>query len=247
MTQSSHNVKIDDHARARTNAKNLTAARKNFSFSAARARSHAWQLAVPRNHRAAPSLLPIGGEVVMPTFTTIVAAIDFSETSLAAARIAAEMAREAHGGVHLLHVVPNVFEAPWIVHSPAVAFTDLQRTMVDDAKQRLSTLAATEPFRSANAAYEVASGSAADAIVRYAVDHAADLIVMGTHGYGPVTRFLIGHVADRVVRYARCAVLTLPPEALRRPDADTLSGEMATAGASTSRIDPASGSGDEQC
>jgi nucleotide-binding universal stress UspA family protein len=184
----------------------------------------------------------------MPTFINIVAAIDFSETSLAAARTAANMARDADGRVHVLHVVPNVFEAPWIVHSPAVAYTNLQRKLIEEAGRQLADLVAKEPFRSAHATCEVASGSAPDAIVRYAVKHAADLIVMGAHGYGTPTRFLLGHVAERVIRSAPCAVLTLPHESLRRADTETAA-ELAGAGvaASPSRIDPASTKGDEQC
>jgi len=36
----------------------------------------------------------------------------------------------------------------------------------------------------------------------------ADLIVMGTHGRGGVAHLLMGSVAERVVRTARCPVLT---------------------------------------
>jgi K+-sensing histidine kinase KdpD len=50
-------------------------------------------------------------------------------------------------------------------------------------------------------------GSPADAISRYATEQRAHLIVMGTHGYGPVRRLLLGSVASR----ASCPVLTVPP------------------------------------
>ncbi len=51
--------------------------------------------------------------------------------------------------------------------------------------------------------------------MRYATERGADLIVLGTHGYGPVKRFLLGHVADRVIRHAHCPVLAFPHETLR--------------------------------
>lgn len=37
----------------------------------------------------------------------------------------------------------------------------------------------------------------------------------------PVKRFLLGHVADRVVRHGWCPVLTLPHETLRRTNTQT--------------------------
>jgi len=151
----------------------------------------------------------------MATFHTIVAAIDFSDTSLGAARTAAEMARESHGRLYLIHVVPNIFESPWIVSTPGIGLSELQRDLVKDAERALADLAATEPFRSAEPICIVGTGWPAEAIVRYAVDQGADLIVVGTHGYGPIKRFLLGHVADRVIRHARCPVLALPHETLR--------------------------------
>lgn len=48
-------------------------------------------------------------------------------------------------------------------------------------------------------------------ITEYAKEHALDLIIMGTHGYGGVRRFLIGSVANGVAREAPCSVLLIPP------------------------------------
>ena len=46
-------------------------------------------------------------------------------------------------------------------------------------------------------------------IVALATDELADLLVIGTHGRGGVSRVLLGSVADRVVRLAPCPVLTV--------------------------------------
>lgn len=52
----------------------------------------------------------------------------------------------------------------------------------------------------------------ADAILRCAAETGADLITLGTHGRNPVARWLLGSVADKVVRGATIPVLVCPAE-----------------------------------
>ncbi len=54
--------------------------------------------------------------------------------------------------------------------------------------------------------------SAADAILLYADEIEADLIVMGTHGRTGFNRLTLGSTTERVIRRAPCAVLTVGPE-----------------------------------
>lgn len=51
-------------------------------------------------------------------------------------------------------------------------------------------------------------------ILEEAEEWPADLLVVGTHGRGGVSRFLIGSVAESVVRHAHCDVLVIPASAL---------------------------------
>jgi nucleotide-binding universal stress UspA family protein len=53
------------------------------------------------------------------------------------------------------------------------------------------------------------TGSPSSAIVQYAAKNDIDLIVMGTHGRSGVRRYLLGSVAEEVVRNANCPVLTV--------------------------------------
>jgi nucleotide-binding universal stress UspA family protein len=55
--------------------------------------------------------------------------------------------------------------------------------------------------------------SEAEGILAAAADEQADLIVMGTHGRGGLSRLLMGSVAEHVLRKAPCPVLTVkaPP------------------------------------
>ena len=50
-------------------------------------------------------------------------------------------------------------------------------------------------------------GSPYQKIVDLAKDERADLVAIGTHGRGEVSRLLLGSVADRVIRFAPCPEL----------------------------------------
>ncbi len=54
---------------------------------------------------------------------------------------------------------------------------------------------------------KVLNGRAPEAIADYATQNGVDIILMATHGRSGVTRWLLGSVADRVVRYACVPVL----------------------------------------
>jgi len=53
---------------------------------------------------------------------------------------------------------------------------------------------------------EILSGSPRSAIAEEADRWQADLIVMGSHGYGAWHRFLLGSVSQAVVSRAQCSV-----------------------------------------
>ena len=58
---------------------------------------------------------------------------------------------------------------------------------------------------------EIAEGGTADCILKIAEQKGADLIAMSTHGRSGVARWLIGSMADRVVRTAKVPVLLVRP------------------------------------
>ncbi|MFW5964672.1 MAG: universal stress protein [Natronomonas sp.] len=55
----------------------------------------------------------------------------------------------------------------------------------------------------------VAGGSPYRGIIEYIDDYDIDLVIMGTHGRRGIDRFLLGSVAEKVVRSADCPVLTV--------------------------------------
>jgi nucleotide-binding universal stress UspA family protein len=81
------------------------------------------------------------------------------------------------------------------------------RQRSDEELEQLLTRPEREQYR---AAFVTVTGSPPVAIADHARREDIDLIVMGTHGRGPVAHLLIGSVAENVVRTAPCPVLTVP-------------------------------------
>jgi len=152
----------------------------------------------------------------MGMFTRIVAAVDFSDASHDLFHYAVRLAAMTPGAqLHLLHVVPDPLQQPWTVEAAGIDFSRLADDWVEDATRRLQALITAEGPRAASVTPIVLVGRAAETIARYASDLGANAIVMGTHGYGPVRRFMLGSVVERVLRHATCPVLTIPHRGLK--------------------------------
>ncbi len=55
----------------------------------------------------------------------------------------------------------------------------------------------------------ILEGSPANEIIDFAEKNDIDLIIMGSHGKSAIQRFLIGSVAEKVVKYSKIAVLVV--------------------------------------
>ncbi len=57
--------------------------------------------------------------------------------------------------------------------------------------------------------HAVLEGDPASEVVKYATEHKADVVVIGTHGRTGVDRLVLGSVAERIMREAPCSVLVV--------------------------------------
>jgi nucleotide-binding universal stress UspA family protein len=149
---------------------------------------------------------------------TIVAAVDFSETSQAAWSVACRLAMETDSRVHLLHVSPDPLSQPWTVEAIGVDFPAIAEAWQQQARLRLAAIAPAAGLSEDRITRAVVIGVPHVAIVEYAATHHADLIVVGTHGYGPIKHLLLGSVVERVLRHASCPVMTVPPQVALTPE-----------------------------
>lgn len=111
--------------------------------------------------------------------------------------------------LHVLYVVEN--EPPVADAEPATVLESLEEEgeQIMQAARSRAKGAGVESIRGA-----VVNGTPHEQILEYTDAKDIDLIVMGTHGRGGVERYLLGSVAENVVRTADCPVLTV-----RRPEA----------------------------
>jgi nucleotide-binding universal stress UspA family protein len=158
----------------------------------------------------------------MIKFKTILVATDFSEPSAKALEYGREMARTFGGALHVLHVVDDLFSHSGAEMGVGVSYAGLQQELENAARADLDRIVREDDRRELNArAVLLTSPSPAAAIASYARDAEADVIVIGTSGRTGLSRFMMGSVAERVVRLAPCPVLTVrhPEHEFLVPDA----------------------------
>jgi nucleotide-binding universal stress UspA family protein len=150
--------------------------------------------------RAAPGSAAVR-QILVPT--------DFSANSDEALEYGVMLAERVGATLQLLHVLDDPFVAEGLAAEAYIAEAPAMRTaMLQNARERLAHR--TAPSRpGVTIAGEVLFGHGAKTIAEYAEARGIDLIVMGTHGRTGVAHLLIGSVAERLVRSARCPVLTV--------------------------------------
>jgi nucleotide-binding universal stress UspA family protein len=149
-------------------------------------------------------------------FKRIVCAIDFSDCSMHALDYAMSLAQEADAHLTVMHVIELPPDVPREVHEDVLAGPGNLREYIaraeEDRRARLKD-AIPDSVRAYCAVDTVpATGKPYREILRVAEEQAADLLVIGIHGRGPVDRLLFGSTAQHLVRQASCPVLTLRKE-----------------------------------
>ncbi len=141
----------------------------------------------------------------MLEFNRVLVPVDFSEVSDTVLRHGVELTAK-EGTTVLLHVLeplPLHFESAF---GGFVNTEGLERIR-ENAQKLLEESRVKYPERTF--LDELREGKPSVKILEAAARHDADLIVMGTHGRGGLEDLFLGSVAARVVRKARCPVMTV--------------------------------------
>ncbi|HYZ17617.1 MAG TPA: universal stress protein [Candidatus Acidoferrum sp.] len=143
-----------------------------------------------------------------PPFHRILVAVDGSAPAKAAARAALRLAAAIGGRLIFCHTI----ESESVLAYALASGGDAERLL--DARRRdghdlMDSVCEEARDAGLQADLALVEGAAVDAILAAACARSADLIVLGTHGRHGVERLTLGSVAERVVRDARCPVLTV--------------------------------------
>jgi nucleotide-binding universal stress UspA family protein len=140
------------------------------------------------------------------TLKSILVATDFSEPARAALAHGKALARSHDATLHVLHVVQHI--PTYYGSEVGLAVAGIEEQIAASAQRQLD-LAVGDDSGVVVRTSTTRASKVAQAITEYAEASDVDLIVVGTHGRGAVSRFLIGSVAERVVRSASRPVLTV--------------------------------------
>lgn len=141
---------------------------------------------------------------------TILLATDGSETAEAAVEYAAVFPFPAGSRFVVLTVLRDVLREHEIDSLTPEQWDTFNSEHQDHRDEAADVLEATAG-RLADAGWEVSTetrtGHAASEIVDAAGEHAADVVVVGSHGLGGFRRFLLGSVSNQVLHSAKCSVM----------------------------------------
>lgn len=143
------------------------------------------------------------------TLRKILVPADFSDCSLAGVRYAARLAQRTGAALRLLHVVFPHTEM-LTVDRASGDLTTVAHAAKLTARAGMKKLMAARFLQGVRVEIMIRTGAAIDEICRESGRPEIDLIVTSTHGYSGFKRAMIGSVAEHVVRYAECPVLTVP-------------------------------------
>jgi universal stress protein A len=154
------------------------------------------------------------------TIRNILVPVDFSPYSDHAVAYAARLAKKLDASIELLHVVDNpVIAGAWGTEIYVPDLTELLASVATEAQTRLAVAVAGLRGQGLTASSTVRQGGPEQTIVEHAGAGHFDLIVMGSHGRTGLSHAFLGSVAERVLRHAPCAVLTITDAAVQHQSA----------------------------
>jgi nucleotide-binding universal stress UspA family protein len=155
--------------------------------------------------RHAPcSVLVVKPDVESSGFSHVFVPTDYSEEARCAIDAAAELVSPGGAGITLFHVV----ELP-IAFTGEPVIPDLYRNAGAQSSKSLDAAAAELRARVKVpvTTRQRVGRAGSETLAALETDRTIDLVVMGSHGRTGLQRMLLGSVAEKVVRHARCPVL----------------------------------------
>jgi nucleotide-binding universal stress UspA family protein len=136
----------------------------------------------------------------------ILVAIDGSDASQRAARLAADIAARFGSRLTLVYVVPRLLLPPDVY---GLTLADVEREQRSHGEQLASEALAKLGEPGVETDTLVLSGAPAETLAEAAAAPGVDLVVVGSRGRGAAARVLLGSVSDRLVHICPKPILVV--------------------------------------
>ncbi len=144
----------------------------------------------------------------MKQFDKILFASDFSENSEHAFEYALSLARQFNSHLIVMHVINEPVDLRGF-YVPHISFEKLEKEIEEGAEKMMQKFCRTKVKDFTNYETLIVAGIPYEEILRKADEANVSLIVLGTQGRKGIDHFLFGSTAERVVRNAKCPVMTV--------------------------------------
>jgi len=149
-----------------------------------------------------------------PDLRRVLVAVDGSENSERAFRVALKVAQQAGAELMILNVLPGITTLGAMasrVPLPQSAYDEFFESAEKASRELVSREALVAKGLGAKVTAEVirSTETIVQAIIDFAVEKKIDLIVVGTRGLGGFKRLLMGSVSTGIVTHAHCSVLVV--------------------------------------
>jgi Universal stress protein UspA and related nucleotide-binding proteins len=155
-------------------------------------------------------------------FQHILVPLDGSPRAEQALPVAAQLARASGGTLVLLHIVDVAYTYGSYRGMQPMLLQDAIDSSLRSANEYFDRLSHHNALAGVSFKTKIIQGYPAGAILTTIETHAIDLVVMCSHGYTGVQRWLLGSVAEKIVHHAPVPILILrneqPLKIRQRPD-----------------------------
>ncbi|MDA3903541.1 MAG: universal stress protein [Desulfuromusa sp.] len=144
----------------------------------------------------------------MKNFSTVLVAVDFSDSSDNAFQTALSMAKSFSAQLLVLHVINEPVDLRGF-YVPHISFEKLEGEIKEGAQKMMESFCRKNLADFENYESLIVAGLPYEQIISQAEEKSANLIVLGTHGRAGLDRVLFGSTAEKVVRKSKIPVLTV--------------------------------------
>ena len=145
----------------------------------------------------------------------ILVPFDFSKEAEYALQLAVQIAGESDSSVNLMNVIehptPSSFKTMGIEDYDPMENLYITK-LIEKVKNGMDEIMSNEAYNEVDLNYKIVLGNAFNELTEEIDTNGCDLVIMGTTGSSGLEEFFVGSNAEKIVRHAKCPVITLRNE-----------------------------------